>query len=148
MLLINRKKFCVEIFFRNNLHSYVKWKNSLFTQTCTHTPENIRGYVWILLLHGMFLLFLFTIYSYLDHAVHRTCIKRNCTGSFKLLVRKICWESENNWFEKCFSNYILTKMILSILNLVQEISGAFVAVFICWTALKHIKGKANTTCTF
>ena len=148
MLLINRKKFCVEKFFRNNLHSYVKWKISLFTQPCVHTPENIRGYVWILLLHGMFLLFLFTIYSYLDHAVHRTCIKRNCTGSFKLLVRKICWESENNWFEKCFSNYILTKMILSILNLVQEVSGAFVAVFICWTALKHIKGKANTTCTF
>ena len=67
------------------------------------TVENIRGHIQILLLYLSFALLSFCCKLYLGHTVHYTCITINCTGAFKLLVRK-CWESEN-WF-KGFLAYI------------------------------------------
>ena len=98
-------------------------------------------------------LFSFLLVSYLEHTVHRwSCnkekIRNTCTGSFKLLVRKIFAESiekVRNWFFlNSFSNYKLIKMILSIFSLIQDLNDVVLAAFLCWITLKHFRGKIHS----
>ena len=97
-----------------------------------------------------YFLFSILLVSYLEHTVHRwSCnkekIRNTCTGSFKLLVRKIFAESVEkvrNWFFlNSFSNYKLIKMILSIFSLLQDLNDVVLAAFLCWITLKHFRGK-------
>ena len=109
-----------------------------------------RGHIQISFFNGMLLLFSILLVSYLEHTVHRwSCnkekIRNTCTGSFKLLVRKIFAESVEkvrNWFFlNSFSNYKLIKMILSIFSLIQDLNDVVLAAFLCWLTLKHFRGK-------
>ena len=95
--------------------------------------------------------FHFCYNSYLEHTVHRRPCNKEKYAILYWLVQivgtKNIWRVLRKWknwfFLNSFSNHKLIKMILSILNLLQDLNGVVVAAFLCWITLKHFRGKTQ-----